>query len=628
MLERIREGSRGVVPMSILGLVILSFVFAGVGSYINSSVDVSAATVNGEEITKATVEQAYQNERGRMEAQFGDAFAALTSDASYLQQFRQGILDRLIGEKLLEQSAQNMGLRVSDAQIKQLIVNMPEFQVAGQFDNERYQSVLRQNRLQPSDFRERMRVDMTRKQVSEAVLGSEFALSTETENAHMLQQQTRDARYVAVPAASFEAQAVVTDEEVASDYQINIAQFDTEQKVSLDYVELTLNDLLPSVEVSEAEAQTFYQQNMQEYRTEEERRVSHILFELSDDATLAKQNADNILLKLQAGEDFAELAKSNSSDTFSAENGGDLDWFGRDAMDPAFEDAAYGLTAIGDISGLVESEFGYHIIKLTDVKEEMVTPFVEVQEQILTSVKTQKAEEEFYNLQLRIAEVAFEVPDNLDEVAAIANKSILKTPLFSRGQATQSVANPKVLAAAFSPELIDEGVNSEVIELTDDHIMVVRVAQFEPERTKTLEEVSEQIKQRLLIKASQDAAREWSQTILTSLQQGEDAAAKFAELGLEWKEQLAITRTDASVDRAINGEIFKLNEQDDKNTSVVDMTNGDISLVQLIKINQATAADSNQLASLQRRLNSSRAQDLYGNFIESLKAEADITIYQ
>ncbi|MFT4937046.1 MAG: peptidyl-prolyl cis-trans isomerase D [Paraglaciecola sp.] len=628
MLERIREGSRGVVPMSILGLVILSFVFAGVGSYINSSSDVAAATVNGDEITKAAVERAYQNERGRMEAQFGDAFAALASDANYLQQFRQGILDRLIGEKLLEQTALSMGLRVSDAQIKNLIVNMPEFQVAGQFDNERYKALLRQNGYQPNRFRDFLRVDMTRKQVSEAVLGTEFSLIGETENAHMLQQQSRDARYVVVPAASFEAQAVVTDEEVASDYQINISQFDTEQKVSLAYVELTLNDLLPSIEVSEAEAQTYYQQSIQEYRTEEQRRVSHILFELTDDEAAAKQNAEEILLKLQAGDDFAELAKAHSSDTFSAENGGDLDWFARGAMDPTFEEAAYGLSAVGDISGIVKSEFGYHIIKLTNVKEETVTPFADVQEQILTAVKTQKAEEKFYNLQQRIAEVAFEVPDNLDEVAAIANKSILKTPLFSRGEADQSVANAKVLAAAFSPELVDEGVNSDVIELADNHIMVVRVDQHEPERTKALEEVSEQIKQKLLINASQIAAREWLQTILASLQQGEDVGEKFAELDLEWKEQLAITRTGASVDRAINEEIFKLIEQEGKNTSVVDMTNGDISLVQLIKINQAAAPDSNQLLSLQRRLSSNRAQGLYGDFIAALKAKADITVYQ
>jgi peptidyl-prolyl cis-trans isomerase D len=627
MLERIREGSRGVVPMSILGLVVLSFVFAGVGSYINSSSEVAAAIVNGEEISNSAVEQAYQNERARMEAQFGDAFATLASDANYLQQFRLGVLDRLIGDKLIEQSAQSMGLRVSDAQIKQSIVNMQEFQVGGQFNNDRYKALLRQNRLQPNDFRDRLRVDMSRAQVSEAVLGTEFTLSTESEKVYMLEQQTRDARYVVAPAASFEAQAAVTDEEVASDYQANIAQFDTQQKVSLDYVELTLNDILPSIEVSEAEAQDFYQQYMQNYRTEEERRVSHILFELGDDGAVAKQKADDILAKVQAGEDFAELAKSHSSDAFSAENGGDLDWFGRGAMDPAFEEAAYGLSKVGDTSGVVEGAFGYHIIKLTDVKEETVTPFVDVQEQILTAVKTEKAEEEFYNLQLRMAEVAFEVPDNLDEVAAIANKSILKTPLFSRTEADQSVANANVLTAAFSPELINEGVNSEVIELADNHIMVLRVAQFEPERTKTLEEVSEQIKQKLLVKASQDAARDWLQTIMASLQEGEDVEAKFAELDLQWKEQLATTRTGTGVDRAINTEIFKLDEQEGKNTSLVDMTNGDVSLVQLIKVNQAAAPDSNQLASLQRRLSSSRAQGLYGDFIASLKAKADITIY-
>jgi peptidyl-prolyl cis-trans isomerase D len=626
MLERIREGSQGGLAMGILGLVILSFVFAGVGSYINSPTDAAAASVNGDEVSRAALDRAYENERARMESQFGDAFATLASDAAYLQQFRQGILDRLIGEKLLDQIAQELGLRVSDEQIKKAIVNMQEFQVDGQFNNERYQALLRQAGFQTSGFRDYMRVDMTRKQVSLALLGTEFALSKETETVYQLQEQTRDARYLLVPAASFTEQVSIAEEQISDYYQINISQFDTEQKVSLAYVELSLTDLLPTIEVSEEQAEEYYQQNLQNYRTDEERRASHILFESAEDDEAIKQQAEQVLAKVQAGEDFAVLAKTHSSDTFSAENGGDLDWFARGVMDSVFEEAAYALVTIGDVSSVVKSEFGYHIIMLTDVKAENITPFADVKEQILSEVKTEKAEEEFYNLQLRMAEVAFEVPDNLDEVAAIANKTIEQTTLFSRNQAPQAVANGKVLNAAFSPELIEEGVNSEVIELEDNHIMVVRIAKHEPERTRAVEEVNSQIEGLLVAQASQQAAREWAQAALTRLSQGE--AIALQDLAVEWQEQQAIARRGSSVEQNIVEQVFKLGEEAGSNTAVVDLNNGDISLVQLVKVNQPAAADSNQLASLQRRLSSTRAQFLYGDFIESLKAKADIVVYQ
>jgi peptidyl-prolyl cis-trans isomerase D len=626
MLERIREGSQGGLAMGILGLVILSFVFAGVGSYINSPADAAAATVNGDEVTKAALDRAYDNERARMESQFGDAFATLASDSAYLQQFRQGMRERLIGEKLLDQAAHELGLRVSDEQIKQAIVGMQEFQIGGQFNNDRYQSLIRQAGFQASDFRDSMRVDMTRKQVSLALLGTEFALSSETQTAYQLQEQTRDARYLLVPAASFTQQVSITEAQISDYYQSNISQFDTEQQVSLAYVEVSLSDLLPAIVVSDEQAEEYYQQNLQNYRSDEERRVSHILFESAEEDEALEQQAEQVLAQFQGGEDFATLAKAHSSDTFSAENGGDLDWLTRGDMDPVFEAAAYDLASIGDVSPVVKSEFGYHIIMLSDVKAQSTTPFSEVKVQIFSALKTAEAEEEFYNLQSRMAEVAFEVPDTLDEVAAIANKSIEETKLFSRNQAPQAVANALILNAAFSAELIDEGVNSEMIQLEDNHIMFVRVTKHEPERTRPLSDVSSQIESVLVAQASQQAAREWAQAAMTSLSEG--AALTLQDAPVEWQEHQAIGRMGSSVERNIVQQVFKLSEDSDSNIAVVDLNNGDVSLVQLSKINQAAAADNNQLTTLQRRLSSTRAQFLYGDFIESLKAKADITIYQ
>ncbi|MDU0354406.1 SurA N-terminal domain-containing protein [Paraglaciecola aquimarina] len=625
MLERIREGSQGVWAMAILGLVILSFVFAGVGSYINSSGVGVAANVNGEEITLDELEKAYQNERARMEQQYGDSFATLASDAGYLQNFRSSILDRLIGEKLMDQAAAELGLRVSDEQIKSAIVTMTEFQIDGKFDNERYLAILRQAGYQPTSFRDYMRVDMVRRQLSQSLLGTEFALENEAQSAHLMQQQTRDLRYATLSSDKFTDQVDVTEQQISSYYQANISQFDTEEKVSLEYVEMTLDDVMSNITVTEQELAEYYQQNIDDYRTAEERQASHILFESADEDESVLALAESVLDKVQAGGDFAELAKEYSSDTFSAENGGDLGWFGAGIMDPAFEEAAFALAAKGDVSAVVKSEFGYHIIKLTDIKPEQVTAYADVQDEVSTKLKTFKAEEEFYGIQQRIAEVAFELPDSLEEVAAEANKPILTTEPFTRLAPPEVVASPNVLSSAFSDELIVEGVNSEVLELGRNHIMVVRVASHEEERTKALDEVSEQIKSILLAEASQQAARDWIAEVKSKLVNGEDTSAEFESMNLTWQDKSAVTRNDGTVSRTIVEAAFKLAEG---NVDVVDLVTGDVSLVQLIKVNSGEAADDTLVASLQNQLASLKTQNLYAAVIQSLRAEADIDILQ
>jgi peptidyl-prolyl cis-trans isomerase D len=624
MLERIREGSQGPWAMGILALVILSFVFAGVGSYINSSASVAAANVNGEEIGLDELERAYQNERSRMESQFGEAFATLASDTAYLQNFRQGILERLIGEKLLDQAAQEFGLRVSDEQIKLAIVSMKEFQIDGQFDNDRYLALLRQAGFQTNDFRDYMRVDMVRRQLSQSLMGTEFALVGEAKAAYLMQQQTRDIRYLNIPASKFVDQVNISDEEVLDFYQSNISQFDTQQKVSLSYVELILDDLLSSIEVTDDELAEYYQQNLFDYRTDEERQVAHILFESAEEDEAIAIKAEQVLAKIQSGENFAELAKTFSSDTFSAENGGDLGWFGKGIMDPDFEEAAFSLADKDDVSDVVKSEFGYHIIKLTDVKLEQVNAFKNVKQEIIVKVKKVKAEERFYEISQRISEVAFEVPDNLDEVADLAGKAISTTDLFSRANSPDVVSNPNVLSSAFSFELIEDAVNSEVIELGRNHIIVVRVAQHEPERTKTIDEVQEQIKKTLAAQSTQHAARDWAMELKVALANNEDVDPKLFALDLSWEVKQAVTRNDPSLSQTIVDALFKLSA---KNTSVVDLITGDISLVQLTQVNSAAEADVQQLTSLQNRLASSKSQIMYGAVIESLKAQADIEIY-
>ena len=623
MLERIREGSQGPWAMAIIALIVLSFVFAGVGSYLTSSGSTAVATVNGEEISAQELERAYQNQRAQMESQFGESIAQLFSSEQYLSDFRGNVLERLIAEKLLQQQAVEMGLRVSDAQIREAIVQMPEFQFGGQFDNDRFQAILRQNGFQIAGFRDYLRVQMTQNQLAAALTNSSFTLDGEAERANALQRQTRDAKFVTVSAASFADSVEVTDEDVETYYNANIESFDTEEQVKLAYVTLNVEALKARVSVDDADVRTYYDDNIEGYGTQETRRVSHILIESGEGA---QEKAQALKSELDNGADFASLAEQNSDDVFSAENGGDLDFITPEMMDPSFDEAAFNLANVGDISDVVETEFGFHIIKLTDIKEAQTTAFEDVEAEIRDTLLYDKAMEKYFELQNTLAEIAFEVPDTLEDAANAVDAQIQESVLFSRATAPAELSYPAVIDAAFSPALIEEGLNSDIIEVDDETVVVVRVAEHLPQRTQTLEEVRDAIVSTVQVQKSQDAAKSWANDLLAKVRAGESIEAELAEKSVAWETTEALARNASTVSRAVADTLFKLAPEGDNNVDVASSVNGDVSLVQLIAVNAAPALEEDLAGGLKQQLASMYGQRLYQQYIDALRADADVTV--
>ncbi|WP_434339213.1 SurA N-terminal domain-containing protein [Motilimonas cestriensis] len=415
MLDKFREGAQGPAAKIILGVVILSFALAGVGGYLGSTTADPAAVVNGEDITRQELESAYQQERNKVEQQYGESFAAIAADPSFAQQLRSNVLERLVSERLTDQAVTELGLRISDEQIKESIRSMPEFQRDGQFDNDTYLAVLRQSGYQPDQFRDILRQDMTRRQLLQSYLSSEISLPGEALQLYRLQAQQRELRQLEVNVSQFNDKVSVTDEEVDAYYQANQSSFQHPEQVNLDYVLLDAANLAGDVDLSEEAVKAYYQDHQSSYKAPEKRRVAHILVDINKDN--AEKEAQDLLAKVQQGEDFAALAKTFSSDTFSGENGGELDWFEKGVMDPEFEAAAFALEQVGDTSGVVKSEFGYHIIKLLEVQEDAAAPYEEVKDKIANTLKRDKAMEVFYEKLQKLSEMAFEVPDTLNEAA-------------------------------------------------------------------------------------------------------------------------------------------------------------------------------------------------------------------
>ena len=626
MLERIREGSQGPWAMAIIVLIVLSFVFAGVSSYVSSSGVTAAAEVNGEEISQQDVERAYQSQRARLEAQFGESIGALFSDENYLRDFRLNVLDRLIADTLVLQKAEELGLRVSDKQIREAIVQMPEFQTAGSFDNERYLMLLRQNGFQPASFSDYMRQQMTREQLARAVSASDFALPAEVTLANALQQQTRNAEYLIVDSAPFASEVELSDEEVNTFYKANLAQFDTQEKVNIAYVVLSVDDLKGDVTVSDEEVEQYYTENNLLYKTAEERRVSHIIIEFGDNEAAAKAKAEALVAELANGADFATLAQENSDDTFTAENGGDLDFITAGMMDEAFDEAAFSLAQVGDVSDVVETEFGYHIIKLTDIKPEEVTPLAEVSEEIRNQLATDKATDRFYSLQNDMANLAFEVPDTLEDVAGVANKPVKETGLVSAQLLPAPLNVPAVTSRVFDPAFIEEGLNSDLIELDDDTIAFVRIAEHEPQRTQSLDEVRTRILAQLRAEKAQQAAADWATNVVEQIKAGETPSLELGDVTLSWESKEALTRTSGELPRALVETLFTLGNAAPDNIDIAELGSGDVGIVKVTGINQPEALSEDDSAALAQQIATASAQTGYQAFIDSLRNAADVKI--
>ncbi|MGR5278837.1 peptidylprolyl isomerase [Vibrio rotiferianus] len=535
MMDRLREGVNSIAIKIILGLIILSFVFAGVGSYLTSGGNNAAAKVGNTEISRGEFEMAYQNERNRMQAQFGDSFAQMLADPAYVESFRKSVLDRMINDVLLDQQAESLGLRISDAQIRTMILELPQFQSNGKFDQDVYQASLRRAGYSPDSFAEYMRSQLVREQLLNALQLSEFTLPGEVQAEGKLFTQTRDIRTITINLDDFAKHVELTDEEIQDYYKANPDNFTRPEQVKVAYIELSAEELKKQIQVSDADVKQYYDEHLDKYSSEEQRRVAHILVEGDDEA-----KAQAILDELNGGADFAKLAEEKSDDFGSAENGGDLGWIERDVMDPAFEEAAFALKNVGDTTGLVKSDFGYHIIKLEELKDSVAKPFTEVAAEIKKEMVAQKAVDQFYELQSELEKVAFEYPDSLDDASQAVGQTVKTTDFISQVDAPEVLKNPAVMQAILSPEVKEDGLNSEAIEVAPEHIIVVRVEDARDETVLPLEQVKEQVVTELSRVKGEQQALTLGDKVVESLQAGDDAI--LAENKLAFGEQESIDR--------------------------------------------------------------------------------------
>lgn len=631
MLHFIRENAKGWIAWIIIGLLIIPFALWGINEYFGGGGSVSIATVNGTEISQRDFQQAFLEQRNRMRQALGEQYDASLFDT----QIRESVINQLVERELVRQYAEDSGFRISETLVANTIRKLEAFQESGAFSTSLYEQQVRSSGQSPTAFEHRLQLAMLVSQVSESLLDTAFVTDAEVDDVIKLREQKRSFDYLVLPMVKYRDESLADDAAIQSYYDNNAQRFMSDEQMRVEYVELAASDLIPQEVPDENVLREFFDGRANEYRVPEERQVKHILIQVdenADEAVLntARTKAEELLVKINAGESFEDLARSHSDDPGSAPAGGELGIFSRGVMDPVFEEAAFGLNK-GQVSELVRTSFGFHILKLEAIHESRGKNFEDVRQALLAEYQGDIAEKRYFELAEQLTNLAYTASDSLSDVAIEVGLELKQSPFFTRAGGEDLFSKPAVIKAAFSEDVLRQGYNSEPLEVAQNHVLVIRLLEHREARQEPLEAVKEQVKGWLLTQAAQESVADAGNAVLEQLKLVGEAYESVARpLGVEWKQGVGLGRSAREVSPPLVAEAFRLNkpETDVATYGSVVLANGDFALIRLTAVTEGDSASYDKVAreTLKRRLAGEYGRNAERRLLESLKANAKVVL--
>ncbi|QJQ07469.1 peptidylprolyl isomerase [Undibacterium piscinae] len=626
MFEYIRTHQR-IMQLLLLLIIFPSFAFFGIESFTRSSgADAAIATVAGHSISQQEFDAAQREQLDRLRQMYGQQF-----DSKMLStpEAKQAILDELISRKAIAVEVVKNHLSVSDQGLQQNILataglSKPD----GSFDTDRYKSLLAAQGMTPAMYEQRLRQDLALQQLVNAVQGSAFTPKAVAERISAIYEQEREVQKLDFKAADYVSQVKVTDAMLKAYYEKNAQQFEIPELIKAEYVVFNDDALSAQVSVSDSDIQSHYEQNKKSYATEEQRRASHILISAKKDASdvelkAAKTKAEGLLAQLRKNPElFAKLAKENSQDSGSAERGGDVDFFAKGAMVKPFEDATYQLKQ-GEISELVQSDYGFHIIQLTAIKPAAIKSLDEVKSQIAADIKKQKAAKLYAESAEIFTNTVYEQSDSLKAVADKLKLKIETVASLSRQPnaaipASVPVNNPKFLKAIFSEDSLKKKHNTEAIEVAPRTMVAGRVVEYKAASKRPLDEVKAQIEVKVIQIEAAALAKKAGELKLASLKAA-DSAAGFSESKIVSR----LKESDIAGDAFAS--IMKVDVQKLPAFVGVDVPGTGYALYRIVKVSAGVPDPARRSSELQQIANATAQQDIY-SYVEALKQKAKVTM--
>lgn len=635
VLQSIRERLTGILAFAILGILIIPFALVGVNEYFTSSSGNNVARINESEITYNDFNQSFSDYRRRMQSLMGAAYDPVQFDSLVV---RRQHLDNLIDQELITQAAQSMGLDVDDATLASEIRNIPAFQVEGQFNTDVYQSRLLSQGMTPKQFEREMRAQFVVSQLPMSIATSSVATPVELEEFVGLAAQTRTFSAALVPSEVPETPVEFSEEEITAWYESNTDDFQSEEQVIIEYLELD-SAFLPVGEPPEEDVlREQFESQQARFISPEQRQVSHILITVAANAgeaekETARQTAEDLSKRARDGEDFAALAMEYSEDQGSASAGGDLGWVESGVMVQAFENAMYELSMESPISGPVETGFGWHVILLREIRESTGMTFEEARMTLVQEYEEEIAARAFLEQADLLVDLIYEDPTTLESAALVMELQVQEAGPFPRtGGLAGVAANPDVAAAAFSDLVLLQGSVSDPVNLDENRLVMVKLKEHLPVATKPLAEVRDEIISILSDNRARENAEARANELLAALQTGEkDLEAIATESELEFGLHEDIRRNTSVPDAELVQEVFRMTAPATEATvrKVLPMTNG-FAVVELTSVTRGALEDSELIAMQQyaRIIENGNASQETTAIMSQLRAAADIEVFE
>lgn len=605
----------------VLVLIVITFAFFGLDTFNQVNKADVIATVDGEKITQQAFEQDLRQQQERMRESMKDNFDPKVFDNP---ETKRMILNNLIDQRLLMMQARAVGLKISDKQLAETIAGIEAFQKEGRFDKNLYTSILtRQGRAIPA-FEAEMAQDLNMRQLIGSYLQNGYASAVAAEKIIRLNEQKRVVAIAHIPLDSFLKKVKVTDEDIKKYYESNRHEFKVDEQLRAEYVTFSAADLQSQISVTEEEVKKYYDEHAAEFGTQEQRQAAHILISAAAKASgaekdAAKLKAENILQQVkQSPQAFANSARQHSQDPGSAAVGGDLGMIARGVMVPPFEEVVYKLK-VGEISGLVQTDFGFHIIKLTAIEPAKIRPYSEVKNDIMQKMRTQKSSDTYAELAGKFSDIVYEQSDTLKAAADLVKMPVRQSSWLSKKQISLPIWTDKALHAVFSDDVVKNKRNSAAVEIAPDTLLAARLLEFKPSTTRALAEVEAEIRQKLLRTRAQEMLQKQGQEILAQLQRGE-------KVEVTWKPGITVTREQHSgMDRELAQRVFKTNVSKlPAYTAVVD-GQGAYVLARIEAVKEPAEISKSVRDGYMQQLRRTTGQHLFQLYLEDLRGKASIT---
>lgn len=641
MLGIIRDKASGWVAGIIVGALIISFAFWGVSSYFGGG-DIFVATVNGSEIKYQAFQRSFYTLRQQMQSVLGGDALSLEEEEFIKEQ----TLQKLVDTELVNQIIKDNGLRVTNEKVVETIKNLEFFKGEKGFDRIKYERAVSSMGMDPVYFEAQLRMDLLSEQLQAGLSDSLFVLDSELDDAIRLKSQTRDLSYTILSLTSFIDDSEINDSQIEAFYKANPSKFADPEKVKIAYLELNVEELAETITTDEESLRDYYNDNKDTYDVVDQRSVSKLFVktaeeqadnsieEATDEVKEQAKTVVELALKLvKEGKTFEEVVEKFTEEGKGALQFSEHAFMAKGIMEKEVDEFVFN-TDEGEISEVIETNRGFNIVKVGEIRGGPKNIYEKVVEQVEHDFKQAQAELQFFDLADQLTTLSYEHSDSLEFAAEAIDKEIIESDFFSRDSASEGILSmPQVVSSSFNSELINSGQNSDAIELSDNHILVLKVLEHQVAKTKALDDVRDEVLAGIRLERAAEKIKEYSDEIVQQLESGTPLDSITSEVDIEWTEVEKTKRDDVNVNRSVLRSAFQVGNPGEKSIITSNrLGSGDYSIVMVTAVHDGEIvedeAGDNLSKSTDLELRRTRGSNEWQQFLKNAKSNANIVLYK